>query len=218
MISASTCKCQLIETTYLNYYFKESVDKTSNYIKEIYKTDSGYKIITSTNPKCKFWDNKPKELISEINYKSLKPEVEEGIFKNKEFLGQYKDGEMVGLWYLLDSIGKVKDTLDYSFNVINHQLTNNKIKRNTNKTVSSSDSIQIILNNKIIITPRTYEKGEDGEIEAEILTNSNGEVTKIIITKSISKDMDKEVIRVILKYFPLMKNWKGLVYFSYALL
>jgi hypothetical protein len=213
-------KCQLIDTKFLSGIYTESKDNTSCYIKETYKTESGFKILLFDNPKYPNNKNKLKTQISECNYKSLNPMIEDGYYKDDYLSGQFKNGEMIDVWYKYSN-KIIIDTLDYSFQVTSHRYNNNNINKNTNQIVVFSNEIyQSMYNiflNKFVYPPKSKYSNIQGSSNAEITTNSNGDVTQVYIIKSISSDIDKEIIRVILKYFPKVKDWKGTLPFKLTL-
>jgi len=202
--------CQLIDTKFLTLIMSETKNNTASYIKETYKTESGYKILIFNNPKFHENKNKIKEQISECNYKSINPIIEDGIFKDQTLNGQYSNGEMTGLWYAFNQNGNIIDTLDYSFEIKNNKYINNNPNTKINKTVDEFSSDNILkMANYMYYPPRSKLKNEQGKVIMEITTNSNGEIIQINIKNSISKDIDKESVRILLKYFPKVKNWKG---------
>ncbi len=208
---------QPIKTTFLDYYWNDSKDRTSTYIKEIYKNDQGYKILIFTNPNCSLWGNNMKEQVFECHYKSLNPDIEDGYFKNKHFIGQYNNGDMTGIWYKIDDQEKIIDTLDYSFIIENQKYLNYKPTKINNQTIERNDLIQYNLANHIVYPPRSIIKNEQGKVIADVMTDSNGEIIQITIKQSVSKDLDKELIRVLIKYFPKIKDWKGSIPMKFML-
>ena len=77
------------------------------------------------------------------------------------------------------------------------------------KSISRESDNILKMANYMYYPPRSKLKNEQGKVIMEITTNSNGEIIQINIKNSISKDIDKESVRILLKYFPKVKNWKG---------
>lgn len=218
----SVAKCQLIDTKYLTGVYTESKDNSVPYIKETYKTESGYKILLFNNPKCISNNIKVRELISECNYKSLNPLVEDGYFKDDKLSGQYKNGEMIGIWYKQSNFLKEKhvDTLDYNFEVINNKYIDQNFKNLLNQKFGYKDTLSSAIYMKLVkdiceyfVYPSKYMNSgfNGGSTNIELVTNSNGDVIQVFLITPISPDVDKETIRTLLKCFPKVKNWNGTI-------
>lgn len=186
------------EILYLNKQWEKTNESKVFFVRKIQKIGDSFSV-NDSSVDCKFRKYG--------FYKSINPEVEDGQFTyifyniNEKYIGNYKNGEMVGMWIKSDTKGKPIDTLNYDLklNKSENELSQNEfiiIEKPAQFKSGIKDFYEFISNN-ISYPPRPYLYNIQGKVLVQFLVDPQGDLKNIKILKSLDKDLDKEALRVL---------------------
>ena len=144
------------------------------------------------------------------DYQSFDPEIEDGDFLffypngHISHKGQYKNGELIGDWYIYNVAGKLIKTINYDFDMNEAKIPSPETSDIDEVAEFVGMDLKAYLASEIVYPPRAYKYYVQGRVYVQFVINEDGSISNALVVIGLDKDLDKEALRIIRN----MPDWK----------
>lgn len=175
--------------------WKGPLEVNQNYIREIHNSVGGHFTVRD------YYIGGAYQMVGE--YLSVDPEIEDGDFLFFHTNGQishkgsYKNGELVGDWFIYDRSGNIRKVVNYDFDIKEPDQPSHDEGEIGEQAAFAGKNLKVYLASETVYPPRPYKYNIQGKVYVQFRVNEDGIISNALVVRGLDKDLDKEALRVI---------------------
>ena len=203
---------QVEELEGFDLIWKGPLKVNQNYNREIFNGIAGHFTVRD------YYSDGGYQMIGD--YQSVDPEIEDGDFLffhangHISHKGSYKNGELVGDWYIYNIAAELIEKINYDFDINETSVPSPEtndidamaefVDKDFNIETEKTADLKEYLASEIVYPPRAYKYKIQGRVYVQFMINEDGSISNALVVRTLDKDLDKEALRIIRN----MPAWK----------